>query len=1108
MALSASLSLDVRAFEAGAKKAVVEMQGIERAGKTVNRDLKRLMEDFSGQKIAVEAARVAEAVSRIGGASVLTATEQRRVNATVTEAIAKYQALGQTAPANLIALQQATAKASTSTSTLLGAVGQMAAAFSVASLINRGASALSGFASAAIASAGELVDLRASTGASLTALQQWSQVASQGGIELSNMTTAAFKLGVAIDGGNSSVRNAVQNLGLSFEALRAMKPEDQMDAILRAADKVGSSQERNADLVDLFGAKGAQSLARVVDGYAGVADAATLASDAQIEALDRAGDAWDRFTKGATTNTVSMLGTIVMWAEDSLAAVELTTEGMKRFSDGQRATISGIINSGGEGLAAYLRDVSSARTTDIELSAASGRAHRKSAEDIAAESKALRDAAAELKQFTDAVNTLSGAKALDDTAKAMEHLQAAGGTLKVLPSQLEALAKQFTAGAEAARMLGDVELAEFYAAVAEELKPLNQLQARATVVIGQYASQAEDMTQAVMDQNDALRDAGAIYIGIIPNVGKLAQAWVPFKAAVESSLPGIRTANAELKKLADQAARREAAASLRDLASALADLSQIGGGSDLGKIAEVLGAMSVGAEAGNQMREALDKIGQGGKTAAAGLIQMAAGAVAAASALAKVTGEGSRASRVMGGIATGASAGSAFGPWGAIIGGVIGGVVGAVRSLDQATESNASQMVDWAKVIADATDKTGRLRSDVVALIVKMRELGTTTQAVRDYMQAQASSALTAFNAVAAGTVRWSQYGDAVKAAQKKIDDLKQSEAGGGASDPAKMKAAQDELTNALREQHRVSGGAKQSLADLAVQALSAFNAALASGMSYSAALKLIQPGVQALIKAHQDLGLSMDDPAMAALAMQSALLEKNPQILAGLDGLAQGMLALSNLGLMNQDTFAAMQRTAMEMFTRLQGEVAAMGGSQRDALLPMQAYLQEAAAQAKALGIPLDANTQMLIDQSKELGIWKDKAIGPTEELRDAMRELRDTIKELADAFRKVPSRVDTQVNTRYTREGEPPDGAQPPSDGTGGSGGTGGSSGWSRNGGQGYGVERGAAAIATDYMPQPIEVNITVKTDIDGRQVAEVVVPYIPDALRRRGVTVATWP
>ena len=145
MALTATLALDVKNFEAGCKKAVVEMQGVERASKTVNRDLKRLMEDFSGQKIAVEATRVSEAVQRIGGASKLTEAEQRRVNATVTEAIAKYKALGQEAPKALTDLQAATSKVGQGATGLVGTLravpAQLASVGAALAVVTAGATA-------------------------------------------------------------------------------------------------------------------------------------------------------------------------------------------------------------------------------------------------------------------------------------------------------------------------------------------------------------------------------------------------------------------------------------------------------------------------------------------------------------------------------------------------------------------------------------------------------------------------------------------------------------------------------------------------------------------------------------------------------------------------------------------------------------------------------------------------------------------------------------------------------------------------------------------------------------------------------------------------------
>jgi hypothetical protein len=68
---------------------------------------------FSGDRLAREASAVAKAVEQIGGASKLTAKEQANVNALMTEAIAKYAALGQTAPKSVTDIEKATRKLET-----------------------------------------------------------------------------------------------------------------------------------------------------------------------------------------------------------------------------------------------------------------------------------------------------------------------------------------------------------------------------------------------------------------------------------------------------------------------------------------------------------------------------------------------------------------------------------------------------------------------------------------------------------------------------------------------------------------------------------------------------------------------------------------------------------------------------------------------------------------------------------------------------------------------------------------------------------------------------------------------------------------------------------
>lgn len=127
---------------------------------------------FSGDKLAREASAVAKAVEQIGGASKLTANEQARVNSTMTEAIAKYSALGQQAPKALLDLEQATRKVVAATADvpkqltladkaaglLSGTFGQ----FTAANLVATGISALTSTVSEFIAKGAQLRGVQAS----------------------------------------------------------------------------------------------------------------------------------------------------------------------------------------------------------------------------------------------------------------------------------------------------------------------------------------------------------------------------------------------------------------------------------------------------------------------------------------------------------------------------------------------------------------------------------------------------------------------------------------------------------------------------------------------------------------------------------------------------------------------------------------------------------------------------------------------------------------------------------------------------------------------------------------------------------------------------------
>jgi hypothetical protein len=113
-----TLTADFSEFYEACQKASVVLHGFEADAGKVEKSLNRLTNSFSGTRIQQEATLMAEAVERAGGAARLTEKEMARVNATIAEAIAKYAALGQEAPAALVELEQQTRKTADATAGL------------------------------------------------------------------------------------------------------------------------------------------------------------------------------------------------------------------------------------------------------------------------------------------------------------------------------------------------------------------------------------------------------------------------------------------------------------------------------------------------------------------------------------------------------------------------------------------------------------------------------------------------------------------------------------------------------------------------------------------------------------------------------------------------------------------------------------------------------------------------------------------------------------------------------------------------------------------------------------------------------------------------------
>lgn len=155
--------------------------------------------------------------------------------------------------------------------------------------------------------ADRIEDLADTTGLTVEALQEMDFAAKQTGTTLEGFTNVVFKLGTNLATGTKAIRDAVVALGLSYDALRNLSPEEQFREIAKALSEVENVQERNRLGVILMG-KGYKEVAGAInEGYDEMARRASKSSKEQIDALAQAGKEWDAF-QNKVMNVGVMIG--------------------------------------------------------------------------------------------------------------------------------------------------------------------------------------------------------------------------------------------------------------------------------------------------------------------------------------------------------------------------------------------------------------------------------------------------------------------------------------------------------------------------------------------------------------------------------------------------------------------------------------------------------------------------------------------------------------------------------------------------------------------------------------------------------------------------------
>ncbi len=273
--------------------------------------LQNLSSSFDGSKLITKATLMVEAINSIGGASVLTEREQRRVNTAVDEAIQRYEALGKQAPADMIALRDATAQTAEKGESFLSTVTKMGAALG----ITFGAGAIIGQVKALGAevfnTASQIHDLAEKTGTSAEFIQRMGFAADQSGSNMEAITTAIAKMNALLSEGGTGTLEALHQLGLNFDTIRAMKTEDAFRAITDAIQKVADPMVQAQAAVKLFGKAGQDLLPGIKEGLTSIGNQTEVMSNTTVNRLEAAQDAWEKFGHGVTIVTGTIIGSLI-----------------------------------------------------------------------------------------------------------------------------------------------------------------------------------------------------------------------------------------------------------------------------------------------------------------------------------------------------------------------------------------------------------------------------------------------------------------------------------------------------------------------------------------------------------------------------------------------------------------------------------------------------------------------------------------------------------------------------------------------------------------------------------------------------------------------------
>ncbi len=224
----------------------------------------RLTTRLGGDGLLRASNTLVASIDQLGGVTKLTSGEQDKAANTLDKAIAKYQALGRTAPTAMIQTRDALREASDASGGFtknlegmgLGFVARTAEGVLLRDVIRE----FIGFTKDAIQETGRIADMAKAWGTTTEDVQRFIYVGSEFDLEAEDMGKSVEKLSGKLAGGDKNAVSAVSALGLSIKDLLAKGPKEAFLDITEALGRIEDPMTRNAMASDLFGEKVAKKL--------------------------------------------------------------------------------------------------------------------------------------------------------------------------------------------------------------------------------------------------------------------------------------------------------------------------------------------------------------------------------------------------------------------------------------------------------------------------------------------------------------------------------------------------------------------------------------------------------------------------------------------------------------------------------------------------------------------------------------------------------------------------------------------------------------------------------------------------------------------------------